>query len=117
MDAPETITGIDLIKQRARDAGFKAGYNRCISHINILAKGEYTDERSGFRDVDTEARLEAACAAFYDTSISALDELDKCLDAADYVDRLRLLYANADESEEEEVAGDAKVGADTSGTK
>ncbi|KAJ0490605.1 hypothetical protein HanHA300_Chr12g0457371 [Helianthus annuus] len=97
LNAPETVTGIDMIKQRARDAGFKAGYNRCISHINILAKGEYTDERSGFRDVNTEALLEAACASFYDTSISALEKLDECLDAPDYVDRLRMLYANADD--------------------
>ncbi|KAJ0800242.1 hypothetical protein HanPI659440_Chr03g0100781 [Helianthus annuus] len=42
LDAPETAAGIDLIKQRARDAGFKAGYNRCISHMNILAQGKYT---------------------------------------------------------------------------
>ncbi|XP_021972082.1 translation initiation factor IF-2-like [Helianthus annuus] len=117
LDAPETVTGIDLIKQRARDASFKAGYNRCIGYINILSKGGYTDERSGFRDVDTEAFLEAACASFYDTSIAAVEELDKCLDAPDYVDRLRWLYANADDSEEEEFAGDAKGGASTSGTK
>ncbi|XP_022023959.1 uncharacterized protein LOC110924236 [Helianthus annuus] len=74
-------------------------------------------ETSGFRDVNTEALLEAACASFYDTSIAALEELDKCLDAPDYVDRLRMLYANVDDSDEEEVAGDAKGGAGTSGTK
>ncbi|KAJ0827261.1 hypothetical protein HanRHA438_Chr17g0823671 [Helianthus annuus] len=117
MDAPETATGIDRITQRARDAGFKAGYNRCISHINILAQGEYTDERSGFYGVNTEALLEAATASFYDMSISALEKLDECLDAPDYVDRLRMLYADADESEEEEAAVAGKDGASTSGTK
>ncbi|KAJ0444228.1 hypothetical protein HanIR_Chr16g0829481 [Helianthus annuus] len=63
LDAPETATGIDLIKQRARDVGFKVGYNRCISHMNILAQGKYTDERSGFYGVDTEALLDAALAS------------------------------------------------------
>ncbi|KAJ0782560.1 hypothetical protein HanRHA438_Chr01g0012211 [Helianthus annuus] len=114
MDAPETATGIDLIKQRARDAGFKAGYNRCIVHINILSKGGYTDERSGFRDVDTEALLEAAVASFYDMSLSSVEKLDECLEAADYVDRLRMLYADA---EEENTAGDGQDGAGTSGTE
>ncbi|KAJ0921626.1 hypothetical protein HanPSC8_Chr05g0193721 [Helianthus annuus] len=117
LDAPETATGIDVIKQRARDAGFKAGYNRCIGHLNILAQGEYTDERSGFHGVNTEALLEAATTSFYDMSISALEKLDECLDAEDYVDRLRMLYAGAEESEEEKAAGDGKDGAGTSGTK
>ncbi|MFS7969179.1 hypothetical protein Hanom_Chr09g00806101 [Helianthus anomalus] len=47
LDAPENTVGVDLIRLHAREAGFKAGYNRCISHINILSKGEYIDERSG----------------------------------------------------------------------
>ncbi|KAJ0860677.1 hypothetical protein HanRHA438_Chr13g0626251 [Helianthus annuus] len=29
MNAPETSSGLDLVRERARDAGFKAGYNRC----------------------------------------------------------------------------------------
>ncbi|KAJ0648863.1 hypothetical protein HanLR1_Chr15g0577641 [Helianthus annuus] len=69
MDAPETAVGLDLVKERARDAGFKAGYSRC---------------------------------------------LDDCLEAADYVDRLRRLYADA---EEEDPAGGAGDDAGTSGTK
>ncbi|KAM0014649.1 hypothetical protein Hdeb2414_s0034g00726201 [Helianthus debilis subsp. tardiflorus] len=114
MDAPETATGIDLIKQRARDAGFKAGYSRCISHINVMSKGCYTNQRSGFRDVDTEALIDAAVASFYDTSLSCVEKLDECLEAADYVDRLWMLYADA---EEENPAGDGQDGAGTSGTK
>ncbi|MFS7979070.1 hypothetical protein Hanom_Chr10g00923031 [Helianthus anomalus] len=114
MDAPETATGIDLIKQRARDVGFKAGYNRCIGHINVMSKGGYTDQRSGFRDVDTEALLDATVASFYDMSFSCVEKLDECLEVAVYVDRLRMLYADA---EEEEPAGSDQGGAGTSGTK
>ncbi|XP_035845240.1 uncharacterized protein LOC118491510 [Helianthus annuus] len=117
LDAPETAAGIDLIKQRARDAGFKASNNRCISHMNILAQGKYTDERYGFHGVDTEVLLDTALASFYDMSISALEKLDECLDAEDYVDRLRMLYVDAEELEEEEAAGDGKGGAGTNGTK
>ncbi|KAJ0585378.1 hypothetical protein HanHA89_Chr05g0199661 [Helianthus annuus] len=110
MDAPETATGLDLVKERARDAGFKAGHSRCVSHMNVMSEGGFTAERSGFRDVDTEGRLNAAIASFYDTSLACVEELDDCLEAADYVDRLRMLYADA---EEEDPAG----GAGTSGTK
>ncbi|KAJ0610207.1 putative AH/BAR domain superfamily protein [Helianthus annuus] len=97
MDAPEIATGLDLVKQRARDAGFKASYSRCLGHMNVMSKGGYTDQRSGFRDVDTEALLDAAVASFYDTSLSCVEKLDECLEAADYVDRLRMLYADAEE--------------------
>ncbi|KAJ0557074.1 hypothetical protein HanIR_Chr07g0321011 [Helianthus annuus] len=114
MDAPETAAGLDLVKQRARDAGFKAGYNRCISHMNVMSIGGVIEERSGFRDVDTEGRLDAAVASFYDTSLSCVEKLDDCLEAADYVDRLRMLYADA---EEEDPAGGAGDDAGTSGTK
>ncbi|KAF5782894.1 hypothetical protein HanXRQr2_Chr11g0501641 [Helianthus annuus] len=96
MDAPETAAGLDLVKQRARDAGFKVGYNRCISHMNVMSVGGVIEERSGFRDVDTEGRLNAAVASFYDTSLSCVEKLDDCLEAADYVDRLRMLYADAE---------------------
>uniref|UniRef100_A0A251S928 Transposase (Putative), gypsy type n=1 Tax=Helianthus annuus TaxID=4232 RepID=A0A251S928_HELAN len=114
MDAPETATGLDLVKERARDAGFKAGYSHCIGHINVMSEGGFTEERSWFRDVDTEARLNAAVASFYDTSLSCVEKLVECLEAADYVDRLRMLYADG---EEENPAGGSQDGAGTSGTK
>ncbi|KAJ0677800.1 hypothetical protein HanOQP8_Chr12g0440671 [Helianthus annuus] len=114
MNAPETASGLDLVKERARDAGFKAGYNRCIGHINVLSVGGYTDQASGFRDVDTEGRLKAAVASFYDTPLACVGELDDCLEVADYVDRLRMLYPDV---EEEEPAGGAGGDAGTSGTK
>ncbi|KAF5797480.1 hypothetical protein HanXRQr2_Chr07g0281061 [Helianthus annuus] len=111
LNAPENAASVDQIRLRARDAGFKAGYNRCISHINILAQVKYTDERSGFHRVDTEALLAAALAAYDDMCISALEKLEECLEVEDYVDRLRLLYAD---DEEEEVACDGTGGAGTS---
>ncbi|KAJ0593884.1 hypothetical protein HanHA300_Chr03g0102451 [Helianthus annuus] len=114
MNAPETASGLDLVKERARDAGFKAGYNRCIGHINVLSAGGYTDQASGFRDVDTEGRLKAAVASFYDTPLACVGELDDCLEVADYVDRLRMLYPDV---EEEEPAGGVGGDAGTSGTK
>ncbi|KAJ0523971.1 hypothetical protein HanIR_Chr10g0499501 [Helianthus annuus] len=114
MDAPETAAGLELVKQRARDAGFKVGYNRCISHLNVMSIGGEIEERSGFRDTDTESLLQAAEVSFYDTSLACVEELDNCLEAADYVDRLRMLYPDA---EEEEPAGGAGGDAGTSGTK
>uniref|UniRef100_A0A251U4I6 Uncharacterized protein n=1 Tax=Helianthus annuus TaxID=4232 RepID=A0A251U4I6_HELAN len=47
LDAPENAASVEQIRLRAREDGFKAGYNRCISHINVLPQGKYTDERLG----------------------------------------------------------------------
>ncbi|KAJ0958279.1 hypothetical protein HanPSC8_Chr01g0037181 [Helianthus annuus] len=85
--------------------------------MNPLYQSKFTDERSGFQGVDTEARLAAAVEAYNNLSISAIDDFDKCLEAEDYVDRLRLLYGDPEEEEEEEIAGSAKGDAGTSGTK
>ncbi|KAM0048021.1 hypothetical protein Hdeb2414_s0008g00269741 [Helianthus debilis subsp. tardiflorus] len=114
MNSPETAAGVEMVRDRARDAGFKAGYNRCIGHLNVMSKGGHTDERSGFHGVDTEALLKAAEASFYDTPLACEEELDNCLEAADYVDRLRMLYPDV---EEENPAGGAGGDAGTSGTK
>ncbi|KAJ0680276.1 hypothetical protein HanPI659440_Chr16g0622471 [Helianthus annuus] len=115
LDAPENEAAVNELKERARQAGFKAGYNRCISHMNPLYQSTFTDERSGFHGVDTEARYAAAIEAYNNLSISAIEDIDKCLEAKDYVDRLRLLYADLEE--DEETAGGAKGNAGTSGTK
>ncbi|KAM0071253.1 hypothetical protein Hdeb2414_s0001g00022881 [Helianthus debilis subsp. tardiflorus] len=71
----------------------------------------------GWRDsrLDTEARYVAAINAYNRLSIATIDNIDKCLEAEDYVDRLRLLYA--DPEEEEETAGGAKGDAGTKSTK
>ncbi|MFS7973365.1 hypothetical protein Hanom_Chr09g00855771 [Helianthus anomalus] len=63
IDAPENTADVIELRERAREAGFKAGYNRCISHMNPLYQSKFTDERSGFHGVDTEARLAAAVEA------------------------------------------------------
>ncbi|XP_022032389.1 uncharacterized protein LOC110933477 [Helianthus annuus] len=61
-----------------------------------------------------EEGFKAAVNAYNSLSISAIEDIDKCLEAEDYVDRLRLLY---DDPEEEETTGGAKGGAGTNGTK
>ncbi|KAJ0818765.1 hypothetical protein HanPI659440_Chr00c01g0706061 [Helianthus annuus] len=114
LDAPENAIVVNEIKERARQAGFKAGYNECPTHVNPFFKSRFTDERSGFRGVDTEAVYAAAADAYNNLSISALEDIEKCLEAEDYVDRLRLLF---DIPEEDEGAGGAKNDAGTSGTK
>ncbi|KAJ0693257.1 hypothetical protein HanPI659440_Chr15g0595121 [Helianthus annuus] len=48
LDAPENTTAVNELKDRVRQAGFKAGYNECITHVNPFSKSRFTDERSGF---------------------------------------------------------------------
>ncbi|MFS7994046.1 hypothetical protein Hanom_Chr12g01101271 [Helianthus anomalus] len=98
LDAPENAAAVSEIKERAQQAGSR-----------------FTDERSGFHGVDTEAVYAAAVDAYNNLSISALDDTEKSLEAEDYVDRLRLLYDRP--KEEDEVVGGAKNDAGTSGTK
>ncbi|KAM0062005.1 hypothetical protein Hdeb2414_s0004g00142971 [Helianthus debilis subsp. tardiflorus] len=116
LDAPENTAAVKELRERAREAGFKAGYARCISHMNPLCQSKFTDERSGFHGVDVEARLAAAVEVYNNLSISAIDDIDECLEAEDYVDRLRLLYVDPEE-EEGEISGGTKGDAGTGGTK
>ncbi|XP_021985068.1 uncharacterized protein LOC110880964 [Helianthus annuus] len=113
LDAPENTAAVNKLRERAREADFKAGNARCISHMNPLYQSRFTDERSGFQGVDTEARLAAAVEAYNNLSISAINDIDNCLEAEDYVDRLRLLFSDPEEEEEEETAGSGKGDAGT----
>ncbi|MFS8027728.1 hypothetical protein Hanom_Chr16g01502141 [Helianthus anomalus] len=90
--APENATVVNELKERVQQAGFKAGYSECLSHVNPFYKSIFTDERSGFHGVDTEALYAAAVDAYNNLSISSIEDIDKCLEAEDYVDRLRLLF-------------------------
>ncbi|KAJ0831336.1 hypothetical protein HanRHA438_Chr15g0706371 [Helianthus annuus] len=100
LDAPENATAVNELKDRARQAGFKS---------------RFTDERSGFHGVDTEALYAAAVDAYNNLSISAVEDIEKCLEAEDYIDRLRLLFDRPEE--EDEAAGGVKDDAGTSGIK
>ncbi|MFS7934420.1 hypothetical protein Hanom_Chr05g00391371 [Helianthus anomalus] len=74
LDAPENASAVAETNERARQAGFKAGYNECLTHVNPFFKSQFTDERSGFHGVDTKAAYAAAVDAYNNLSISALDD-------------------------------------------
>ncbi|MFS7989729.1 hypothetical protein Hanom_Chr11g01050301 [Helianthus anomalus] len=114
LNAPENATAVEVMNERARQVGFKAGYNKCLGDVNPFFTSKFTEERSGFHGVDTEATYAAAVDAYNNLSISALHDIEKCLEAEDYVDRLCLMF---DLPEEDEGAGGAKNDAGTSGTK
>ncbi|MFS7926765.1 hypothetical protein Hanom_Chr04g00300971 [Helianthus anomalus] len=114
-DAPENAYAANEVKECARQAGFKAGYTECLTHVNPFFKSRFTDERSGFHGVDTEAVYAAVVDAYNNLSNSSLDDIEKFLEAEDYVDRLRLLFDRPED--EDEAAGGAKNDAGTSGTK
>ncbi|KAJ0776555.1 hypothetical protein HanLR1_Chr02g0046981 [Helianthus annuus] len=52
---PQNATAVNELKDRARQAGFKAGYKECLSHVNPFYKSRFTDERSGFHGINTES--------------------------------------------------------------
>ncbi|KAJ0795402.1 hypothetical protein HanPI659440_Chr04g0150081 [Helianthus annuus] len=87
------------MNERACWARFKAGYNKCLNDVNPFCGGKFTDERSRFHGVDTEAAFDAAVDAYNKLSIPALDRIETCLEAEDYVDRLRMLFNLAKEGE------------------
>ncbi|MFS7906147.1 hypothetical protein Hanom_Chr01g00055861 [Helianthus anomalus] len=99
---------------RTHQAGLKAGYNKCLSNVNPFFNSKFSDERSGFHGVDTEAAYAAAVDAYNKLSITALDDIEKCLEAEDYVDRLHMLF---DPPEEDEDTGGVRDDVGTSGVK
>ncbi|XP_035837259.1 uncharacterized protein LOC118485114 [Helianthus annuus] len=99
LDAPKNTTAVAEMNERAHQAGFKAGYNKCLSDVNPFFTSRFTDERSGFPGVDTEATYDAALDAYNKLSIPALDDIEKCLGAEDYVDRLHKLFEPLKEDE------------------
>ncbi|KAJ0888486.1 hypothetical protein HanRHA438_Chr09g0402531 [Helianthus annuus] len=60
LDAPENATTVADMNELARQAGFKAGYNKCLGDVNPFFTSKFTDEWSGFHGVDTEAAYDAA---------------------------------------------------------
>ncbi|KAJ0791542.1 hypothetical protein HanOQP8_Chr01g0006731 [Helianthus annuus] len=110
LDTLENAAAVNELKEHAREAGFKAGFNQCVAHVNPFFHSRFTDKRSGFHDVDTEARYVTAVNAYNNLSLFAIGDIEQCLEAEDYVDHLRLLY---EPPEEKNASGDAG----TSGTK
>ncbi|KAJ0457378.1 hypothetical protein HanIR_Chr15g0773021 [Helianthus annuus] len=92
LDSPENAAAVTDMNEWARWAGFKAGYNKCLNDVNLFYGGKFTGERSGFHSVDTEAAFDAAVDAYNKLSIPAVDHIETCLEAKDYMDRLRLLF-------------------------
>ncbi|KAM0058612.1 hypothetical protein Hdeb2414_s0005g00172101 [Helianthus debilis subsp. tardiflorus] len=92
LDAPENVTAVAYMNELARRAGFKAGYNKCLGDVNPFVTTKFTDERSGCHGVDTEAAYDSAVDAYNKLSLPALDRIERCLEAEDYMDRLRMLF-------------------------
>ncbi|MFS7945602.1 hypothetical protein Hanom_Chr06g00526221 [Helianthus anomalus] len=87
------------MNERARWVRFKAGYNKCLNDVNPFYGSKFTDERSGFHGVDTEAAFDAALDAYNKLSILALDRIETCVEAEDYVDHLHMLFNPVKEGE------------------
>ncbi|KAM0006672.1 hypothetical protein Hdeb2414_s0008g00293101 [Helianthus debilis subsp. tardiflorus] len=122
------VTIIEEVSARATEAEVRAreaeeardGLATSLSQVTAdhlwmrehgIGHSRFTDERSGFHGVDIEAAYAAAVDAYNNLSFLSLEDIEKYLEAEDYVDRLRLLF------DLHEHAGGAKNDAGTSGTK
>ncbi|KAF5790875.1 hypothetical protein HanXRQr2_Chr09g0388221 [Helianthus annuus] len=92
LDALENTDAVAKVLKCAREAGYKAGYTECLTHVNALSAKKFTDDPCALRGVDTEAALRAATEAYDGLIIPALAQIEECLDADNYVDRLRTLF-------------------------
>ncbi|MFS7906235.1 hypothetical protein Hanom_Chr01g00056931 [Helianthus anomalus] len=72
LDAPENIDAVAKVMECVRE--------------------KFTDERCALRVVDTEATFRAATKAYDGFIVPALAQIEECLDADDYVDRLRTFF-------------------------
>ncbi|KAJ0908583.1 hypothetical protein HanRHA438_Chr00c11g0848661 [Helianthus annuus] len=71
LDAPENAVVVTEMNERARQVGFRAGYDKCLNDVNLFFSNKFTDERSGFHGVDTEAAFGATIDAYNNLSIPA----------------------------------------------
>ncbi|KAJ0575790.1 hypothetical protein HanPSC8_Chr05g0193861 [Helianthus annuus] len=99
LDAPENTAAVANVNERARHAGFKAGYNQCLNDVNPFFASKFTYERCGFHGVDTEAAFDAAVDAYNSLTIHAVERIEACLEGDNYVDRLRMLFEPTKEGE------------------
>ncbi|KAM0055333.1 hypothetical protein Hdeb2414_s0006g00204901 [Helianthus debilis subsp. tardiflorus] len=44
LDALENTAAVANVNERARQAGFKAGYNQCLNNVNPFFASKFTDE-------------------------------------------------------------------------
>ncbi|MFS7956736.1 hypothetical protein Hanom_Chr07g00658021 [Helianthus anomalus] len=65
----ENTNVVSNVVARAQESGYKAGYNECLTHVNVDATDVY------------DALV-----------LPALAQAEECLAADDYVDRLRSLF-------------------------
>ncbi|KAJ0682542.1 hypothetical protein HanPI659440_Chr16g0648481 [Helianthus annuus] len=63
-----------------------------VAKVMECAHEKFTDERCALRSVDTEATFRAATEAYDGLIVPALVQIEECLDANDFVDRLRTLF-------------------------
>ncbi|KAJ0557493.1 hypothetical protein HanIR_Chr07g0325791 [Helianthus annuus] len=99
LDATENAATVTDMNERARQVGFRAGYDKCPNDVNLFFISKFTDERSVFHGVDTEAAFGATVDAYNNLSIPTLDHIKACLEVEDYVDRLRMLFNPVKEGE------------------
>ncbi|KAJ0934446.1 hypothetical protein HanRHA438_Chr03g0107541 [Helianthus annuus] len=101
LHALETTNAVADVVERARDAGYMAGYTECLTHVNVVSEKKFTDEQCSLRAVDTEAVMKAAIDAYVALVVPALAQVEECLVADDYVDRLRALFEPKEDAEGE----------------
>ncbi|KAJ0800394.1 hypothetical protein HanPI659440_Chr03g0102531 [Helianthus annuus] len=101
LHALETTNAVADVVERARDAGYMAGYTECLTHVNAVSEKKFTDEQCSLRAVDTEAVMKAAIDAYVALVVPALAQVEECLVADDYVDRLRALFEPKEDAEGE----------------
>ncbi|KAM0028416.1 hypothetical protein Hdeb2414_s0019g00551341 [Helianthus debilis subsp. tardiflorus] len=92
LDAPENMDAVAEVVRRALEVGYKAGYTKCLTHVNAISLKKFTDKRCALRDADTEAAMKTAVEAYNGLIVPAYAQIQECLEVDDHVDRLRTLF-------------------------
>ncbi|KAJ0599175.1 hypothetical protein HanHA300_Chr00c0061g0700241 [Helianthus annuus] len=107
LDAPKVDAKVAALRAKVRDAGYKVGYTEYLTHVNVASDKKFTDEQCHVHKVDTKGELEAASQAYNTLVIPILAQVEECLAADDYVDRLRHLF-ELEENAEGETEGEGQ---------
>ena len=85
----------------ARSDGYAQGYEECANHVSHALKVKWYTTRSAVHGMDTNAAYAAAKANYDQLQIPVLSLIDNVLPHQDFVERLKEIFAGADEEVEQ----------------
>ncbi|KAJ0753332.1 hypothetical protein HanPI659440_Chr09g0334661 [Helianthus annuus] len=87
-----------------RNDGYAQGYSECSQHVVSALKVDWDTSRSATHGADTEAALATAKTQFNTLQLPIMDLVTPALQSKEFVTRLREVFPDREEDEDEDLA-------------